>query len=286
MTIVEDSRATGFAQDQLLWLARALGVIIPPPPKSRLPARKQAIGSSERTRADARLQKLPEKERKRYDALVKEAKSDDERDYVAKALATNHSVAEIEAFDKKIHGKDAAWMQNNLKLTGSTKGTGVKQQWSHSCNATTVQAVQAELDPIYALKLHEENPDLTKADEASGTRKNPKLAAEQKKMLESKYTGKGGGAAGSSGTAAARSKGELGSGRWADDLLNARSATTGLTYTTKFLDKNYTLDKATQDLDKALAKGQPVPIVIGDGAASASAHYVLVTTLDPGPPKQ
>ena len=57
-------------------------------------------------------------------------------------------------------------------------------------------------------------------------------------------------------------------------------------YATKIFDANYTLDKATKDLDTALAKGQPVPIVIGDGGASAYAHYVLVTTMDPGPPKE
>jgi hypothetical protein len=282
----DDNSLAGFAAEQVLWLARALGFVAPPAPKPRLPAAKKVIGSSQRDRADALLKKLSAKDQKRYDAVVKQAKSDEERDYVTKALAASHSVSEIEAFAKKIKGKDAAWMQNNLKLTGSTSGTGVKQQWSHSCNATTVQAVQAELDPIYALKLHEQNPDVTTANEASGTKANPKLAAEQKQMLESKYKGGVAGAVGSKGKAAARDQGAKGSGRWGDDLLNARSKTTGLKYTTTFLDATYTMDKATKDLDKALAKGQPVPIVIGDGAASASAHYVLVTQMDEGPPKE
>ena len=48
--------------------------------------------------------------------------------------------------------------------------------------------------------------------------------------------------------------------------------------------KTYPIDKATADLDKALAKGQPVPIVIGDGKDSATAHYVLITQMEPGPP--
>ena len=282
----DDSGFVGLALEQVFWLARALGVMVPPAPKPRLPAAAKVLGSSQRTRAEERLNKLSPKERKRYDAIVQKAKSDEERDYVTKALAAQHSVSEIEAFARKIQGKDAAWMQNNLKLTGSTTGTGVKQQWSHSCNATTVQAVQAELDPIYALKLHEQNVDVTSADDDSGKKVNPKLAAEQKKMLQSKYTGKVSGAVGSKGKAADRDKGNLGSGRWADDLLNARSKTTGLTYTTKFFDATYTIDKATAELDKALAKGQPVPIVIGDGAANASAHYVLITQMDEGPPKE
>lgn len=290
-----------FFSDGANWLAKALGIWAPPPPKQRLPSTpkptggtptptpqaKPVVGSTQKGQADARLNKLPEKDRKRYDTIVASAKSDSERGYLTKALASNHSIDEIEAFSKKIQGKDEKWQQDNLKLTSNSSGKGVKQQWSHSCNATTVQAVQAELDPIYALKLHEENADLTGANDSDGAKMNPKLAAEQKAMLESKYSGGVKGAVGYAGKAADRDKAAKGSGRWADDLLNARSATTGLTYSTKMLDsKTYTIDKATADLDKALAKGQPVPIVIGDGKASATAHYVLVTQMDPGPPKQ
>jgi hypothetical protein len=32
-------------------------------------------------------------------------------------------------------------------------------------------------------------------------------------------------------------------------------------------------------------KGEPVPIVIGDGGKNANAHYVLITGMDKGPPK-
>ena len=113
----DDNQGPGWSKDQLVWLARVLGFVLAPPPVSRLPATKKVIGSSQSARADARLLKLPEKEKKRYEAVAKEAKSDEERDYVGKALAANHSVSEIEAFAKKIRGKDAAWMQDNLKLT-------------------------------------------------------------------------------------------------------------------------------------------------------------------------
>ena len=291
-----------FFSDGANWLAKALGIWSPPPPKQRLPtapkttggttapttpSAKPVLGSTQSGQADARLKKLPEKDRKRYEAVVSTAKSDSERGYLTKALASNHSIDEIEAFAKKIQGKDEKWQQDNLKLTSNSSGKGVKQQWSHSCNATTVQAVQAELDPIYALKLHEENPDVTSANDSDGTKANPKLAAEQKKMLESTYNGGVKGAVGYAGKAVARDKSAQGVGRWADDLLNARSDTTGLTYSTKMLDpKTYSIDKATADLDKALAKGQPVPIVIGDGKAAATAHYVLVTQLEVGPPKK
>ena len=39
---------------------------------------------------------------------------------------------------------------------GLAKGKGIKQQWHDSCAPTTMQAMMGELDPIYALKLHEE----------------------------------------------------------------------------------------------------------------------------------
>jgi hypothetical protein len=268
------------------WLARALGVIIKPPPKLRLPTADKVIGSTQVKQVQTRLKKMPEKEVKRYEATIDAAKSDEERDYLAKSLASNHSVDEIETFAKKIKGKDAKWMQDNLKLTSNTSGRGVKQQWSMSCNATTVQAVQAELDPIYALKLHQENKDLTTADNTDGTKVNTKLAEEQKAMLETKYAGSVKGAVGYAGKAVARD-GQGGAGRWADDLLNARSKTTGLKYSTTSLSaKDYPMDKALKDLDSALSKGRPVPLVIGDGGASANAHYVLATQMDEGPPKQ
>ena len=221
-----------FFSDGANWLAKALGIWAPPPPKQRLPSTpkptggtptpkpsaKPVVGSTQKGQADVRLNKLPEKDRKRYDSIVASAKSDSERGYLTKALASNHSIDEIEAFSKKIQGKDEKWQQDNLKLTANSSGKGVKQQWSHSCNATTVQAVQAELDPIYALKLHEENTDLTGADDADGAKKNAKLAAEQKAMLESKYSGGVTGAVGYAGKAAARGKGAEGVGRWADGL--------------------------------------------------------------------
>jgi len=169
----------GFTAQQVLWLARVLGVMITPPAKARLPDKKVIIGSAQKERATKLFKLMTVKDRKRYEAIIKNTKSEDERDYVTKALGTSHSMDEIEAFAKKIEGKDVDWLQNNLKLTGSTTGTGVKQQWSHSCNATTVQAVQAELDPVYALKLHEENKDVSAADDFDANKVNPKLAAEQ-----------------------------------------------------------------------------------------------------------
>jgi hypothetical protein len=62
-------------------------------------------------------------------------KSEAEKQYLLKGVAAGHTVAELKAFAKKVQGKDAKWMRDNLSLTGSSTGTGVMQQWSQSCNA-------------------------------------------------------------------------------------------------------------------------------------------------------
>jgi chromosome segregation ATPase len=241
---------------------------------------RKIIGSAQKERAESKLNALDEESRKRFNKLAEQAKSPAELDYLTKSLAANYSIDEIEAFAKKINGKNDEWMQNNLRLTGSTDGKGVKQQWKHSCNATTAQAVRGELDPIYALKLHEENTDITSADNADATKTNPKLAAEQKKMLESKYTG--GVAGGTAGTALNR--GDAGkSGRWGDDLVNNMSETTGVEYANKKIGPSYTVDDAITDVDTGLKKGHPVPLVIGANSTNYQ-HYVLVTGRNEGPP--
>ena len=172
-------------------------------------------------------------------------------------------------------------MKNNLRLTSSSTGTGVEQQWHDSCNATTVEAVKGQMDPLYALKMHEENPTLDQAN-LTDAKKNPKLAADQKAMLESSYSGSLGKMSG--GTAKPRST--AGTGRWADDLLNKNSDSTGVTYSTKILGGSTNVATAMTAIDNGLSKGQPVPIVIGDGTAkNSTAHYVLVTGSDQGTPK-
>jgi hypothetical protein len=241
------------------------------------------MGSAQGERADATLKKLPEADQKEVQALMDNAKSEAEKQYLLKGVAAGHSAAELKAFAKKIEGKDEKWMRDNLSVTGSSKGTGVKQQWSMSCNATAAQAVKAQMDPIYALKLHEENPELDQADNADATAKNPKLAQEQKDMLTSNYTGargpmSGGGAVPRSGPAAA--------GRWNDDLLNNNSDSTGITYAPKDVGAGMSVNDAIGKIDSGTGRGQPVPIVIGDNGANKNAHYVLVTGMGKGPPKQ
>src|SRR2546430_16712590 len=74
----------GFTMNQVLWLARVLGVMLSPPPKPRLPDKKVIIGSAQRERATKLFKKMSVKDRKRYDTVMKNTRSDDERDYVTK----------------------------------------------------------------------------------------------------------------------------------------------------------------------------------------------------------
>jgi predicted nucleic acid-binding Zn-ribbon protein len=236
------------------------------------------LGDTQNGRSQALLKKMSEADQKAVSKVLEDAKSEPEKQFILKGLAAGHSAKELQDFAKKIQGKDANWMRDNLSLTGSSTGKGVKQQWSTSCNATMVEAVHGQMDPVYALKMHEDNPDLDQADNADGTKKNPKLAADQKAMLTSGYKG------GSGGAAVARSSGG-GQGRWADDLLNNMSDTTGVTYTTKKIDATTKVDDAVKAIDTGVGKGQPVPIVIGNSSTSYT-HYVLVTGMDQGPPKR
>ncbi len=238
------------------------------------------VGPAQGDRAKAIESELKPEDAKAYHALLDGAKSDKEKQYLTKGLAAGHSVEDLKKFAAKIAGKDDAWMQDNLSMTGNTSGKGVKQQWSMSCNATAQEAVRGEMDPIWALQMHEENPKLTEADDKDGSKDNPKLAAEQKSLLESSNPD---GSAG--GQAVSRGSGTPARGRWNTDLLNNVKDTTGVSYDNKKIGTDVTLDKGLTDINDGLAKGMPVPIVIGDGGKNAFAHYVVITATDPGPPR-
>ncbi len=229
------------------------------------------ISPEQEGRAGALEKKLSPEDQTKYRALLDGAKSPKEKQFITKGLAANHSVAELAAFAAKIAGKDAKWMQDNLSLTGASDGTGVKQQWHDSCGPTTFEAVQGELDPLYALKKHEDNPRLNQADNKDGAKDNPDLAADQRAILEG-----GGGLATNRET--------KGGGMWITDNLKKVSASTGLTYDNKKIGEGATLEEGITTLNDATAKGEPVPIVIGNGGKDF-AHYVLVTASDPGPPR-
>jgi hypothetical protein len=240
---------------------------------------QKIISPAQAQRANDKFDKLSPEEKEEFQKILDNAQSEDERMYIWKAFAACHSVDECSDFADKIRGKDADWMQDKLKLTGSTTGDGIQQQWSHSCNATAAQAIRGEMDPVYALKQHEDNPNFGSVDDSDATKENPNLAQEQKDMLEKEYDGPASGK--HSGVAADRDDAGSGGGRWASDHFNDLKDVTGVEYTTE---KDPDVNDAMDNIDAGVEKGVPVPIVIGNGPGQYT-HYVVVTGSDPGPPK-
>lgn len=242
----------------------------------------KVIGTTQQKQADAKLAKMSPADQAAYKKIVDGAGTDKEKAYIAKGLASGHSLSDLAAFSKKIAGKDDKWLQDNLSLTDDSHGKGVKQQWQMSCNATAAQAVKGMFDPLYALKLHEESPNLESVDKDKPEDLNPKLAAEQKAMLEKPepdgYTAEAHPISNTDKT--------LMKGRWNTDLLNDAKDVTGLEYKQKQVKTDEDRAAGMTEMDKQLADGNPVPIVVGDGTQQGEfAHYILVTSSDPGPPR-
>jgi hypothetical protein len=236
-----------------------------PPP----PVKPGEAGPAQTDRADKLLKGMPPEDQAKVKKLLDEAPPQ-EKGYLQKALASKHTAAELEEFHKQIAGKDAAWLEKNLHVVGQSQGKGIKQQWHDSCGPTTIQAMKAELDPIYALKLRTENPNFQEADNSDGTKLNPKMADEQKTIL----TGKGG---------IARNRDSSGKGMPLTDALNDQTATTGLKFDIEEVDSS-SVDGRLGEIDKSVNSGLPVPMRVSD-APNTGGHFVLVVGADPGPPK-
>ena len=68
--------------------------------------KSSTIGPTQQKRADAMQAKLSPADQKKYQTLLDGAKSDKQRDYLAKGLASGHSVSELQAFNARVAGKD------------------------------------------------------------------------------------------------------------------------------------------------------------------------------------
>jgi hypothetical protein len=244
-----------------------------PPPAPVVPC--AALGDTQRTRADQFVAKMSEKDQAAVKKLFDDAKSPEERNYLIKTVASGHGAAELASFAKKIAGKDKAWMETNLHLVGGSSGKGIKQQWSDSCAPTTAEAIQGELDPLYALTLRMKSPDLTEADDSDGAAKNPVMAKDQKAMLEA-----GGGKVASRLDPSRKGVG-MGVAPFTT-LLNNRNKKNGLTFTAHTVGGDVTMDQALTSVDTALRSGLPVPVGVGN--AKGAGHAALITGMDPGPP--
>ena len=236
------------------------------------PVPRAALGTAQTERSDKLLKAMSPGDQTKIETLLTKAKPD-EKSYLTKALASGHTATELETFFAAIKGKDAKWMQDNLHVVGDSKGRGVKQQWSMSCAPTSVQAVKAEMDPIYALKLRTDSPKLDDADDTDGTAKNPKLAKEQSDMMQTKGV-----------TAVARdTKGGGLSVQGVEDIFNDTKSSTGVDFKTNKI-ADATIDTELDDMGASITGGLPVPLLVG--AAGKPGHAVVLIGYDKGPPRR
>ena len=213
----------------------------------------RVLGSYQVGQAQQKMLELPGYSLNTLTNLIDIQPSAQHRAYIYKALAAGNSILDIITFAYQIYNKDATWLQNNLRLTQQTGGSGLQQSWQHSCGPTTVQAVQGELDPIYALRMRTTNTDITTADTSSAA------AADQRTMLEA-----------NGGTAVARGS-SGGAGMGFTGVLNLIKSRTGVDYS-MFVASNKSTSMT--DVNNVLDQGLPVPIRVG---GTNGGHFVLVT---------
>jgi len=239
------------------------------------PRRSGGLGSHQVRQAQEKMLNLPGYSLNTFTNLL-DILGTAQRPYLYKAIAAGNSIMALIPFAYRIRGKNALWLRNHLHLTQQAGGQGIRQQWQMSCGPTTVQAVQGEMDPIYALRMNDSNPALSQVNGNNGMATNPNMAADQRSMLQSTYSGPA--AADHAGVAAPvnNTNQALVRGRWVDDLLNTRGASAGVSYTHHAYGATATtFSGAVSEIDSGLEMGLPVPIVVGS-AAAPNAHYVLV----------
>ncbi|MEW2620794.1 peptidoglycan-binding protein [Streptomyces sp. NPDC048106] len=140
----------------------------------------EILTANDLERSGRAMDQLSAADRARMDRLLADAKTPQEKAYLMKALAAGHSVDDIQTFDGKIHGKDAAWLQrhltpvvnqgDSLKDKGTDPSSGANmntelqsfdgQQWAQggdgmegTCVASSTVTARAMVDPVYALSL-------------------------------------------------------------------------------------------------------------------------------------
>ncbi|NVB81555.1 MAG: hypothetical protein HOV81_24385, partial [Kofleriaceae bacterium] len=230
------------------------------------------FGTQQHNRAQHAVQLLPEHDYAEFTSIVSSTPDPVAKGFLYKAIAAGNSVSEVRWLAAEMAGKDRGWLIDHLTL-GDPRGVGggVKQQWSTSCNAAMTLSLRGNYDPVFALRLRNRNMKVGEAHESDPNALNMNQADLEKQMLESAYGGSHPGSpAKHQGVANARDT--HGVGRYADDLLNAQSGVTGMTF--RSVDGPAGADVVVI-LDRSLDAGMQVPLVIGDNM-NEQAHYVLV----------
>ncbi|MFD7707737.1 peptidoglycan-binding protein [Streptomyces sp. NPDC059785] len=228
----------------------------------------EILSADDMQRASQRLDGLNAKDERAVEKMLAGASSPQERAYLMKALAAGHSVADIEKFRSKIHGKDPDWLRAHLTpvvtASDSMNDEGLAedgsnnnkdfmafdgQGWSQggdgsegTCVASSTVTARAMVDPLYAL-------DLTggpSGQENDGDAFRERLVAEQHRLHE-----EGDGGDGWNGM-------DLeGKERIVDSTIGSA---TGDDYERHDVSSADDRRAALNDIEKAVADGKPVPI--------------------------
>ena len=240
-----------------------------------------ALNDYQALRAELRVYALSDPEYSALRSVLDSASSDMEWAFLVKAAAAQRSISDIFTFADRIRGMSERWLMRNLMVVDLTNDltpganpeeTGIRQQYGNSCGPTSMQLIHAQADPIYALELRSAGP-IDEASESAVSNPesvpNQELAGEQASILNAHVaTGTGN---------APTNLPEGGAGAWVESDMNALSAATGVTYTTKIIGTDITLDDAMSQLQDGLASDVQVPIIVGGGTGPThTSHYVVV----------
>lgn len=228
-------------------------------------------------RIEPAVMALSDDEYTAFRALLQSAGSKMERAFLCKALAASRSLSDIAEFAATIRGLSDNWLLRNLNVVDLNEADGVErgiiQQYGNSCGPTSVQVIRASADPIYALALRSAGP-IEQASEhavsAPDTIPNQMLAGEQRAILDTHA------ATGTGNPATDRTQPT--GGAWVEAEMNALAGATGVTYQTRIVGTQITLDAALDVLRTNLTAGIFVPIVVG-GSVGDTAHYVMAMAI-------
>ncbi|MFJ8861838.1 peptidoglycan-binding protein [Streptomyces sp. NPDC102451] len=236
----------------------------------------EILKAAELERASERMDQLNLDDEMAMERMLAQSESPQERAYLMKALAAGHSVAEIEEFQGKIHGKDPDWLRRHLTpvvteadsmddeglaSNGSNNNTDYVtfdgQRWIQggdgsegTCVASSTVTSRAMVDPMYALDLtggpdgQEDDPDAFKQ----------RLVAEQHRLHTEGDGGEKWGGMGPEGQE-----------RINDSTVGSA---TGSDYERQDLDNATDRRAVLTEVEKSVAEGRPVPVDVSgkDGA--------------------
>lgn len=232
-------------------------------------------------RASARMDQLSLDDETAMERMLAESDSPQERAYLMKALAAGHSVAEISAFQDKIHGKDPDWLRRHLSpvvtAADSMNDEGLASDGSNNnkdsvsfdgqlwiqggdgsegtCVASSTVTSRAIVDPLYALDLTG-GPD-GQQDDPDAFRQ--RLVAEQHRLHTAGDGGKNWGGMGPDG----------------QERINDTTvgSATGTDYQRQDLNSNADRRAVLTDVEKSVAQGVPVPV---DVSGKEGAHAMTI----------